>query len=411
MIMSTRCLLAAAAAAALLSLDAAGARAQTAADLFNDQVLHRVDLYVNTRDLHQLVENYTTNDYYPADMKWQNLKVRNVGIRSRGFGSRSQTKLGLLVVFDRYTTGQRFLGMQALVLKNLTQDPSFIREATAMKFLRTMGISAPRESFAVVYINNTYSGVYALVEDVNEVSLPQFVGENDGCLFEYRWLFNYYFDYLGSDLTQYAPLFAPRTRETESLQALYGPIEAMVRTMNDAADADFVPAVSQYLDLNLFVRHVAVQDFVAENDGILGYAGLNNFYLYRFTGTTLHQFIPWDKDNTFISIGYGILQGHSENVLMRRAMQVPALQELYFSTLIDSANLADRIDPGTTQGWLEREMLREQALIGDSVLSDGRKPFTNDEFSAASSFMIQFAQQRSRFVRCEVARERGQPCQ
>jgi spore coat protein CotH len=344
-------------------------------------------------------------------MKWRNLTVRNVGIRSRGSGSRSQTKLGLLVVFDHYTTGQRFLGMQALVLKNLTQDPSFIHESTAMKFLRTMGISAPRESFAVVYINHAYFGVYALVEDVNEVSLPRFVGENTGYLFEYRWMFDYHFEYLGSDLTQYAPLLAPRTRETESLEAFYRPIEAMVRAMNDAADPDFVSAVSQYLDLNLFIRHVAIHDFVAENDGILGYAGLNNFYLYRFSGTTRHQFIPWDKDNTFISIIYGILQGHAENVLMRRAMQVPELRDLYFSTLIESADLADRIDEGTTQGWLEREVLRQQALIEASALNDGHKPFTNDEFSAASSFMLQFAEGRSAFVRCEVARARGQQCQ
>lgn len=409
--MRTRRLLTAAAAAVLLSLDAAGALAQSSGDLFNDQVLHRVDLYVNTRDWQRLVENYTTNDYYPADMKWGNLTVHNVGIRSRGSGSRYQGKLGLLVVFDRYTTGQRFLGMQALVLKNLAQDPAFIRESTAMKVLRTMGITAPQESFAVVYVNNAYYGVYSLVEDVNQVSLPQFVGEDTGYLFEYRWMFNYYFEYLGPDLTVYAPLLAPRTRETESLQTLYGPIEAMVRTINDAADPDFVSAVSQYLDLNLFIRHVAVQDFVAENDGILGYAGLNNFYLYRFDGTTLHQLIPWDKDNTFISLTYGIVQGQAENVLMRRAMQVPELQDLYFNTLIDCASLADRIDGGTTQGWLEREILRTQALIWESVLNDTRKPWTNEEFIGSSSFMRQFGVERSPFVRCEVAKARGQQCQ
>jgi len=404
-------LLTAAAVAVLLSLDATGAQAQSSDDFFNDQVLHRVDLYVNTRDWQQLVANYTTNDFYPANMKWRDLTVRNVGIRSRGTGSRFQTKIGLLVVFDHYTTGQRFLGMQRLVLKNLVQDPSLIHETTAMKFLRTMGISAPRESFAVLYINNTYFGVYALVEDVNEVSLPRFVGESGGYLFEYRWLFDYFFGYLGPDLTNYAPLFAPRTHETESPRALYEPIEAMIRTMNDVSDQNFVAAVSQYLDLNQFVRHVAVQNFVAEWDGILGYAGLNNFYLYRFNAKPLHQFIPWDKDNTFFSIDYPIQQGLNENVLSRRAMQVPELRELYLDTLVECANLADQIDEGTTQGRLEREVLREQALIWESALSDTSKPFTNDQFSAASSFMLQFAETRGQLVRCEVAKVRGQPCQ
>jgi spore coat protein CotH len=317
----------------------------------------------------------------------------------------------LLVVFDRYTTGQRFLGMQALVLDNLVQDASLIREPTAMKFLRTMGINAPQESFAALYVNNTYFGVYALVEEVNEVSLPRLVGESTGCLFEYRWSFDYHFEYLGSDLTKYAQLFEPRTRETESPQALYGPIEAMVRTMNDVSDEDFVSAMSRYLDLKVFIRHIAVEGFLAESDGILGYAGLNNFDFYRFTGTTLHQFIPWDKDNTFNSIDYPFRQGQAENILTRRAMRVPELLELYLDTLIESANLADRIDEGTTEGWLKREVLRAQALIWEPALNDTLKNSTNDEFSAASSFMLQFAEKRGPFVRCEVAKARGQECQ
>ena len=155
----------------------------------------------------------------------------------------------------------------------------------------------------------------------------------------------------------------------------------------------------------------AVQNFVAEWDGILGYAGLNNFYLYRFNAKPLHQFIPWDKDNTFFSIDYPIQQGLNENVLSRRAMQVPELRELYLDTLVECANLADQIDEGTTQGRLEREVLREQALIWESALSDTSKPFTNDQFSAASSFMLQFAETRGQLVRCEVAKVRGQPCQ
>jgi spore coat protein CotH len=338
-----------------------------------------------------------------------------VGIRSRGTGSRFQTKVGLRVVFDHYTTGQRFLGMQALVLKNLVQDPSLIHEPTAMKFLRTMGINAPRESFATVYINNVYYGVFALVEEVNEISLPRFVGESAGYLFDFKWNFDYHFEYLGSDLTAYAPLFEAKTHDTDPLETLYRPLETWIRTMSDASDQDFVPAMSQYVDLNLFVKHMAIENFVAEWDGVLGYAGLNNFELYRFDKKTLHQFIPWDKDNTFHAIDYAILQGHDANVLMRRAMQVPDLRQLYFDTLIACADLADQQADGVTggPGWLEREVTRELALIWDSASNDKLKPFSNDEFIAATSLMLEFAQKRSQFVRCEVARATGRgagPC-
>jgi len=39
--------------------------------------------------------------------------------------------------------------------------------------------------------------------------------------------------------------------------------------------------------------HVAIENFLAEVDGIIGaYVGMNNFYLYRFERTTLFTFIP-----------------------------------------------------------------------------------------------------------------------
>ena len=58
----------------------------------------------------------------------RNQIVRNVGIRSRGMGSRSGIKPGLRVDFDRYTTDQKFLGLKSFILRNNTQDASNMRE-------------------------------------------------------------------------------------------------------------------------------------------------------------------------------------------------------------------------------------------------------------------------------------------
>jgi spore coat protein CotH len=398
----------AAAVLALVSLGPGAAGAQTADDFFNDQILQRVDLWVNSRDWKQLVANYTLNDHYPATMKWNNVTVRNVGIRSRGTGSRFQTKLGLRVVFDHYTTGGRFLGMQSLVLKNMVQDPSLIHEPTAMKFLRAMGIPAPRESFAMLYVNNAYYGLYALVEEYTPTSLARFVGESSGYLFEYRWNYDYHFEYMGSDLARYQTLFEAKTHETEPLETLYRPLETWVRLMTEEWDDYFVGTMNIYVDLSLFVRHMAVENFVAEWDGILGYAGLNNFQLYRFAGKTMHQVLPWDKDNTFRAIDYAITQGHDADVMMRRAMLVPEYRQLYYDTLIACADLADQQAEGVTggPGWLEREVTREIALVSAAAKADPN--VKADEFTAATDYMVQFAQQRSAFVRSEVAKARGQ---
>jgi len=62
--MVSRRVLAGAMLLAALSADARAAAAQTSADLFNDQVLQRIDLYVNSRDWYWLRARYMTNDYY-----------------------------------------------------------------------------------------------------------------------------------------------------------------------------------------------------------------------------------------------------------------------------------------------------------------------------------------------------------
>src|SRR4051812_3967944 len=110
------------AAVALTLVVGATAHAQTSDDLFNPDALQRVELWLNEQDWAKLQQNFQENTYYPADLTWNGQTVPNVGIRSRGLGSRSSTKPGLRVDFDRYASGQHFLGLKSLVLDNLTQD-------------------------------------------------------------------------------------------------------------------------------------------------------------------------------------------------------------------------------------------------------------------------------------------------
>ena len=144
----------------LLTAGASTAHAQTDAELFDPSVLHDLRLWINTRDLAALREQAATNTYYPADLEWRGIRVRSVGIRSRGNGSRNATKLGLRVDFNRYVSGQQFLGLRSVVLDNLWQDPSMVREHVAMALFAQLGQPSSRESFARLFINNEYPVSY-----------------------------------------------------------------------------------------------------------------------------------------------------------------------------------------------------------------------------------------------------------
>jgi spore coat protein H len=400
--------------AAVLWLGTATAAAQTTDDFFNPNAVRRLDILIHTLDWAKLKANFETNNYYPCDIRWEGITVRNVGIRSRGFGSRSGTKPGLRVDTNRYAAAQTFLGLKSFNLDNLLQDATGVRELVAMKFYARLGLPAARVASVQLYINNSYAGLYSLIESIDKDFLKRVYGEqngnteNDGFLFEYNWQGPWGFDYLGSDLNAYANRFSAKTHEDDSVFDRYYSIEQWVRAVNQTSDALFVQAISPYVDLSKFVKTVAAEAFLAEYDGLLGDFGMANFYLYRFEGTTRHQFIPWDADRTFHSVDVSIFLHHADNVLMKRAMRVPALRETFFRSLMEAATLAAEVDPQAGpggKGWLEREIDAALARVQGSVRADPYKAFTNEDFDTDGEFLRNFARRRGVIVRCAVARE------
>jgi spore coat protein H len=378
---------------------AAPSHAQTTSDLFNES-LQALQITIHSRDWESLRVNFTSNDFYPADVTWNGIRVRNVGIRSRGLGSRSGVKPGLEVNFAHYSSRGQFLGMRALVLDNLVTDPSMIRERVAMAFLRRLGVPAPREVHAQLYVNGQYAGIYAIVEPIDSVFLQRTLGENSGTLYEYHWLQPYFATFLGENLDLYEPFFEPRTLEHQSTFDLYDPIRELFRTINSAPAGSFRDAVSAQLDIESTLRLIAGESFLAEWDGVLGYAGMNNFYLYRPGSSAQARILPWDADHTFHAADYPLLAGAAENVLMRRMLEDPVLRARYFQLVNEAIGVAASGD------WLVREITTQYQQIRDSVLADILKPYTNEEFDAAFAELLTFARARPAFVTQQVQQNR-----
>ena len=100
-----------------LGVPAAEAPAPNEEDaFFDDAVLHEIRLTISSRDWSALKKHYLDDTYYQCNIQWRDFTVRNVGIRSRGTGSRSGVKPGLRVDFDRYVTDQKFLGLKSFIL-------------------------------------------------------------------------------------------------------------------------------------------------------------------------------------------------------------------------------------------------------------------------------------------------------
>jgi spore coat protein CotH len=401
--------------AILLSVPTRATASDTDA-FFDDSVLHEIRLIINSRDWQSLKDHYTENTYYPTDFAWRDEVVRNVGIRSRGTGSRSGTKPGLRVDFDRYTTGQKFLGLKSFILRNNTQDESNMHERLSMLMFRRMGLPASREAHTRLYVNNGYVGLYMIVESVDKSFLKRTFGEDDGYLYEYSYPSDarpYYFEYRGSNPNLYVPLpFQPETHESDPRGEF---IEQLIWTINESGAA-FRTAIAEFLDLAKFVRHVAVEMFVSDNDGFLGDWGMNNFYFYRFENTKRFTFIAWDKSEAFksgsqYSIFHNVTDTPSwlQNHLMAQVLSYPDLYDLYLETLLECVRSAGEPEDGSADGpgWLEREIQREYDQIRDAALEDPTKPFSNDDFERTVNDLRVFARERGDFVVRQVDQARA----
>jgi spore coat protein CotH len=384
----------------------------TPEDLFDPNSVQDMHLHVHADDWAELKERFRENVYYQADLRWRGEVVRNLGIRSRGRGSRGETKPGLRLDFNHYSSGQQFLGLKSIVLDNLTQDPAMLKERVVMRFFNEMGLPAPRVAHVRLFVNNDFAGLYTVVESIDKDFLKRTLNENDGYLYEFTHTDPYGFEYLGSELERYAEFFEPKTHERDSMASLYRPIRELAWAVSESPDSMFVSSTNEYLDVRAFLTYVAVENFLADRDGMLGDWGMNNFYFYRFEGKNVSQILPWDKDSSFWAVDYGIWTNMEANALARRALKEPPLQRVYLEALRRCAELALRqpepvpgiarrrsVDETPLQpGWLEREISFVYSQIREIAKADEAKPFSTERFEDEMAKVLEFSRARPRYI-------------
>jgi len=271
-----------------------------------------------------------------------------------------------------------------------------VHDDLSMLLFRTLGIPAPRQAHVRLFVgaNREYAGVYVISEEISKTFLAANLGEDDGYLYEFHHQDGerYGFQDPGPDLGWYIPRFGPKTHETESVAGLYMPIRNLVEAVNDAPQSDLEAKLADVLDVKTFITELAVQNFLAQTDGLVGGVGMNNFYLYRFAGKRLSMLIPWDQDNSFSRLNMPPWENMSDNVLAAKIWNEPKYRDAYLARLLDIADLLN-------SDWFERQAQREYEQIREAAYLDPLTPFSREEFDQANAFVQQFVRGRGDVVR------------
>lgn len=366
--------------------------------LYDSTILHAVDITMTAGDWALLKLNYTENTNYHAAFTWDGIASGDVAVRSRGSSSRSGVKPSLKLSIDKYTDGATFLMQKSLVLLNMVQDPPMLHDYLSMQVFRRAGIPAPRSAFSRVTVNGEYQGLYLMVEDIDTPFLNRNFYTSTGWLYEYNLNNIYHFEDLGDDPAAYSP--DPFELKTNKKTPNAEELMAFVKAVNHTTPDTFIEDIAPRMNINRLLRHLAVETYLAEIDGLAGVVGANNFYLYQPGAGAPFEFIPWDKSATFDFWDEPVYARFDDTVIYRTAMQVPTLKQRYLAHLSEVTRLA-----GGEGGWLESLANQAIQLTRDSALADANKPVTNADYTGAVDDLITQLRDRYTYLLQALAEE------
>jgi spore coat protein CotH len=298
--------------------------------------------------------------------------LRDVGLRMKGNSSYSSAEKTLHVPlkldFNRFVSGQHFLGLSTLNLHNNAFDKSQMREHLAYQIFREAGQPASRTSYAKVFLtipgkyDHKDIGLYSIVEEVDKDFLRSRFPSNKGLLMKPETI-SFGLRDLGDDWKDYKPQYKSQWDATPR-QARR--VIEFVQLFEKADDATFRERVESYLNVDQFLRHLALHVISSNLDSILCVG--HNYYLYLNPTDDKFYFIPWDMNLAFAGwvwlgsrddlVNLSILHPHvSENKLIERVLAVESYNRIY------QHHLSDLLATVCAPDRLERQIDQTNALI------------------------------------------------
>ncbi|KAA3620088.1 MAG: T9SS C-terminal target domain-containing protein [Calditrichaeota bacterium] len=272
--------------------------------------------------------------------------VENVGFRLRGNTSRYSKKKSFKVDFNNFISGQDFYGLEKFNINGEHNDPSIMRAMISWQLFKNAGIPASRSNYAAFFINNSYKGLYVLVEHIDEEYIQARFDGPLGNLYKCLWPAD--LDNLGQNPDAYK--FEPYGRpvydlKTNKVANDYSDLANFINFINTTSGSQFTREIEEKFNVPYFLRFLALNTLLGMWDDY--WFNKNNYYLYHNLHSDKFEFVPYDYDNTY-GIDWSNIDWAARNIyafgrmknpeeprlLVERILGVPAYKNLY-SQFID----------------------------------------------------------------------------
>ncbi|MEM7153994.1 MAG: CotH kinase family protein [Myxococcota bacterium] len=352
--------------------------------------------------INDFIDNFI-KDYRPAEFFFGDEEtLPEIGARFKGFSS-------LLFIMDQnlsfdptlnfplklnfdYYGGERFHYQDKISLGNNWSDRSYMRERLTARAYAAMDVPVAVTAFAGVEVDETYLGVYTMVQPIDKRFLKAYYGTadgmDDGNLYKcsrtegshcrLQWYGSTREDYVTTDCPEgYDECgLLLKTNEDDPLLNDYSDLIELLDIVNNTSDAEFAAQIETVFEVDSFLRLSAVTIALSSFDSYFGMG--NNYYLYHRPDTDRFEMIPWDMNMSYGGFGCGH-PGDPDPAVPGANMTQAAVDGSFCGSSSDDYPLAERILAIPAYNEAYQGYLREFA---ETVLTDAQQQAWIDEFDA-----------------------------
>lgn len=340
-----------------------------------------VKITIDEDQFQDMLDNASAEEYKPASVEYNGIKLDNVGIRTKGNLSlrsvvqmEDSNRYSFKLSFDEYVN-QTLEGISKINLNNNYSDATSMREFLTYELAELMGLPTPEYSFVNIYINDELWGFYLAVEQIDESYLERNFGTSYGSLYkgvmtgqgsDLTWL--------GDDPDLYTGL------EVKSEKSDGDALIAMLNELNNGSDYE------KYIDIEDALGYIALNVLTNNTDSYLG-SNKQNYYLYEEDG--VFSILPWDYNMAFGGLGRSSLyideptQGAlDERPLIAKLLAVDEYKEQYHQIL------SEAIGGYLANDTFTARVQEVKSMIAEYVKADPNAFYTYDEFEKGVTSLI-----------------------
>lgn len=164
---------------------------KTLTAVLDKETITDINIDIDESDWQWLMDNASNEEYKSCNVTINGETYYNVGIRPKGNSSLSTVvssdetdRYSFKLKFDKYVDGQTYNGMESIVLNNMIEDNTYMKEYISYDLYDFMGIAVPEMSYSNIKVNNEEWGFYLAIEVIDERYLENNFGTTEGNLYK-----------------------------------------------------------------------------------------------------------------------------------------------------------------------------------------------------------------------------------